>query len=571
MAYREVAMWEILQVLRRLGRRENKSAIARETGHSRSTVRRYEALAKALGWTPGSATEPTEELAAGIARRINPASDRVMGEAEALLLPHAEQIRQWLTPAAHERRGLRLTKVRQLLGRHGVRVPYSSLHRFAIKHCGFAERRRITVRMAESPPGEFAEIDFGRLGPVPDPLSGRRRVAWALIVVLPFSRHQYVHVTFSQKIPHLIDGLEDSWAFFGGVTRRVVLDNMRTAVTKADRYDPIFQRTFDEYAAYRGFVIDPAPVRDPTAKPHVERAVPYFRDSCFRGESWRDLEEVKAAAIKWCLGMAGTRTHGTTRERPLAVFENVERVTLLPLEKERFDPPRWAECKVHPDHHISLFKALYSVPTRYIGRHVWVRADTRLVRIYADHTLLKTHPRQAPGGRSTDHDDYPAHLTSYTLRDPHRLIHQAKSHGLHIGQFTEELLGGTFPWARLRQAQRLLRLGEKYGWPRLNAACERALDFELINVKRVEAIILQHLDQEQVQQNVASPKVIPIQLPLQLQQPQQSQHLQQPHARFARPAGSFSHHTTRTTTTTTTHPEQEITDARSEIIAEGRP
>lgn len=80
MAYREVAMWEILQVLRRLDRRENKSAIAREMGHSRSTVRRYEALAKSLGWTPGSTTEPTEELAAGIARRINPATDRVVGD-----------------------------------------------------------------------------------------------------------------------------------------------------------------------------------------------------------------------------------------------------------------------------------------------------------------------------------------------------------------------------------------------------------------------------------------------------------------------------------------------------------
>lgn len=581
MAYREVAMWEILQVLRRLDRRENKSAIARETGHSRSTVRRYEALAKALGWTAGTTTEPTEELAAEVARRINPATDRVAGEAELLLLPHSGQIREWLTPATNagvnESRGLRLTKVHQLLVRHGVGVPYSSLHRFAIKHCGFAERRRVTVRMAESPPGELAEIDFGRLGRVMDPLSGRLRVAWALIVVLVASRHQYVHVTFSQTIPQLIGGLEDAWAFFGGVTRRVVLDNMRTAVTKADRYDPVLQRTFDEYATYRGFVIDPAPVRDPTCKPHVERAVPYFRDNCFRGESWRDIEEVQAAAIKWCLSTAGTRTHGTTQKRPLAVFENVEHKVLLPLEKERFDPPRWAECKVHPDHHISLGKALYSVPTRYIGQRVWVRSDSKLVRIYADHTLLKTHPRQAPGGRSTDYDDYPEHLTTYALRDPERLIAQAKSHGLHIGRFAEELFGGTFPWSRLRQAQWLLRLGEKYGWPRLDAACERALDFELINVKRVQVIILQHLDQEDPVRRAAN-DVIPIQLPLQLQQQLQDQ--QQPQARFARPAASFAHRAitqpvTQPVTTpvaqSVAHPQQETTDARSEIIAEGRP
>jgi len=556
MAYREVAMWEILQVLRRLARRESKIAIARATGHSRSTVRRYEASARELGWAAGS-SEPTEELAAEIARRVHPARHRDAGEAESLLLPHAEQIRGWLTPAAQEKRGLRLTKVHQLLGRQGIDVPYSSLHRFAVKHCDFAASRRITVRMADSPPGELAEIDFGRLGLVPDALSGRRRIAWALLVTLPHSRHQYVHVTFSQRLPHLLDGLEDAWEFFGGVPRRVVVDNMRTAVTRADRYEPIFQRTFDEYAAYRGFIIDAAPVRDPTAKPHVERGVPYFRDSCFRGESWRDLEDVQAGAIRWCLETAGTRTHGTTRQRPLAVFETVERATLLPLEKERFDPPHWVQCKVHPDHHISVVKALYSVPTRYIGQSVWVRVDSKLVRIYADHALLKTHPRQAPGGRSTDHSDYPAHLTAYTLRDPQRLIRQAQSHGLHVGRFTEELLAGSFPWARLRQAQRLLGLGEKYGWPRVDAACERALDFELLNVKRVEVIIRQHLDQDDSAARASTVNVIPIDARFIA-------------ARFARPATSFTHRPDTTATPAST-PAQEIIDARSEIVAEGRP
>jgi transposase len=106
---------------------------------------------------------------------------------------------------------------------------------------------------------------------------------------LPASRHQYVHVTFSQTVAAVIHGLEDAWVFFGGVVRRVVLDNLRAAITKADRYDPIFQRTMEEYARHRGFVLDPAPVRMPTGKPHVERGVPYVRENFFRGETWRDL------------------------------------------------------------------------------------------------------------------------------------------------------------------------------------------------------------------------------------------------------------------------------------------
>jgi len=251
MTYREVAMWEILEVLRRIGRGESKSEVARTTGHSRVTIRRYVRTAVKLGWDPGVG-EPSEELAAGVYARHRPGSERQPGEMEVRLLEHRDQIKEWLKPGPTEKRGLQLSKVHELLRRRNVRVPYSTLHRFAVKHCGFSDGRRVTVRKADCEPGELAEIDFGRLGLIPDPKTGRRRTAWALIVTLGYSRHQYVHVTFSQKLPDLIDGLEDAWSFFGGCTQRAVVDNLKSAITKADRYDPIFQRTFADYADYRG-------------------------------------------------------------------------------------------------------------------------------------------------------------------------------------------------------------------------------------------------------------------------------------------------------------------------------
>jgi len=524
MAYREVAMWEIWNVLERLHRGESQRAVARTGGHSRKTVARYLATAKELGWKPGGPEPPTEELAGEVYRRHRPARGRGPGEVEEELLVHRDQITQWLTPPPGQKRGLKLTKVHQLLGRRGIQVPYSTLHRFAVKHCGFGQRARVTVRMAESEPGELAEVDFGRLGLIPDPETGRRRVVWALVVVLVHSRHQYVHIAPSQKLRDVIDGLEDAWASFGGVPRRVVIDNLKPAVTKADTYDPIFQRTFEEYARYRGFVIDATRSADPTGKPVVERGVPYVRESFFRGEDWLGLEHVQREVRGWCLHTAGDRIHGTTRQRPLAVFRNVEQAHLLPLEAERFDPPEWGECKVHPDHHINFGKALYSVPHAFLRRTAWVRGDRKLVRIYIDGVLVKTHARKPPGGRSTDYDDYPAELTAYTLRDPERMIRRAREHGPQLGRFTELLLSGTVPWAKLRQAQKLLRLGDRYGWHRLEAACRRALAFDLINVRRVEAILLQDLDQLALglETSEAAP-VVPIQ------------------SRFRRPDGSFTH------------------------------
>ncbi len=495
MAYREHSMWEVLEVLRRAHRGERQRAISRTTGRSRKTIRRYLKIAGKLGWRPGQ-EEPDEPLAARVQARLRPGSPEVgPSESERLLQPQRDQIQQWLSNEVNGERPLKLTKVHELLERHGVDVTYSSLYRFAVKHCGFGDRPT-TVRVADVAPGELAEIDFGRLGLIHDSLLERRRVLWALVVTLVHSRHQYVHLTHSQKLEDVIGGLEDAWGFFGGVTARVVVDNLRAAICKVDRYDPIFNRVFEEYSRHRGFVIDPAPPAMATGKPHVERQVPYVRESFFRGEEFLGRDHAQREAIRWCLGKAGMRIHGTIRKRPLEVFEAVERPALKPLVGERFDPPRWGEVKVHPDHHIRFGCALYSVPTRYIGKQVTVRGDSRLVRIYLAGELIKTHPTQPRGGRDTDYSDYPKEKTPYAMRNADYMIHLARRRGKNIGAFTTRLLDGDFPWAKLRQAQKLVRLVDKYGAPALEAACRRALGFELINVHRVEQIVLRGLDRD---------------------------------------------------------------------------
>lgn len=256
-------------------------------------------------------------------------------------------------------------------------------------------------------------------------------------------------------------------------------------------------------------------------KPKVERGIPYAREDFFRGEAFRDLPDMQQRAGVWSRETAGTRLHGTTRRVPRVVFETEERATLSPPPTAPFDRPTWAEATVHPDHHIQFQRALYSVPTRYVGQRVSVRGDRQLVRIYHRHALIKTHPRQAPGQRSTDYADYPAALTPYARRAPDRCIRRGAELGPAVGQFLTVLLDGVFPWARLRQAQQLLRLADRFGAARVNAACARALAFDLVDVRRVQRILQTALEGEPAPGERGALVPLP--------------------ARFARPPASFAH------------------------------
>ena len=524
MTYKEHGMWEVLEVLKRVHRGEGRRKVARSTNHSRSTVGRYIAVAQDMGWVPGL-HEPDEALAADVFAKLKPGPrDKEPGKAARLLGPQEEQLKRWLAADEFCKQGMPLTKVHGLLERRGVAVSYSELYRYAVKHLGFG-RKRATVRVAESAPGEEAEVDFGRLGFLIDPETNRKRVLHALVVTLTASRHQYVHLTHGQKVENLILGLEEAWESFGGVPARVVIDNMKAAVLKACRYDPVFERTFNEYADYRGFIIDAAAEGEPTHKPHVERGVPYVRRNFFAGERFLSLVHAQLEAVRWCTHTAGMRVHGTTRKQPLAEFEAHEKAALTPLSKERFDVPRWGKPTVHPDCHVRFNYALYSVPYQYRGKETDVRGDTKLVRIYVDGVLVKTHPAYPKGGRSTDYSDYPEEKSPYAMRDANYIVARAQKQGQNTGEFAEKLLSGKFPWAKLRQAQKLLRLSDKYGAKNVDSACQRALRFDLINVKRVEGILKHALDCRPGAQDPQEHEPQVIQLPL----------------RFLRDAQSFSH------------------------------
>jgi hypothetical protein len=270
--------------------------------------------------------------------------------------------------------------------------------------------------------------------------------------------------------------------FFGGVFATVIPDNMKAIVDGADALEPRFNQAFIEYAQHRGFVVDPARVRSPQDKPRVERVVPFVRNSFFAGETFIDVADAQRRAEDWCRQRAGMRVHGTTQLRPAEHFRAVELPALAPAPTEPYDVPIYATAKVHRDHHIEVAKALYSVPGNLIGTRVEVRADRQLVRVFSHGQLVKVHPRQPAGHRSTDADDLPSDKTIYAMRDLDKLARIAAGHSPAVGEYAAALLDVPLPWTRMRQVYALLGHVKKWGPDRVNAACERALDAETVNV-----------------------------------------------------------------------------------------
>ena len=480
MAFREVPVFEVREVLRLWIGGEGFRSIDRLTRVDRKTVRRYVEAAVAVGVTrDGGQGQLSDEMLGAVIVAARPVRPDGHGEGWAALADRRERLVGWLDS------DVPVVKIGELLGREGVVVPERTLHRFVADELGRGRGQGVTVRVNDGEPGVELQVDFAKLGLVPDEQSGRQRVVHALIFTAVFSRHMFVWLTHTQTTGDVIAGCEAAWRFFGGVFKVLIPDNLTPVVTKADKTEPRFNQAFLEYAQGRGFLIDPARVRTPTDKPRVERMVQFVRSSFWAGETFAGLADAQARVEVWCAERAGMRVHGTTQCRPVEHFLTMEAPMLLSAPTSVYDLPVYASCKVHRDHHLEIAKALYSVPGNLIGTVVEVRADSKLVKVYARGQLVKIHPRQRPGGRSTDPADLPSDRSAYALRDLDHLRRLAERHGPHIGRYAAVVLDHPLPWTKMRQAYALLGLVKKWGPDRVDAACKRALDAEASSVSLI--------------------------------------------------------------------------------------
>src|SRR6266581_2089485 len=312
------------------------------------------------------------------------------------------------------------------------------------------------VRVADGKPGEEVQLDFGYLGMIAG--GDRQRRLHALVFTAALSRYCFVFLTFSQTTAEVIAGCEAAWAFFGGMFKVLIADNLKPVVDKADRLEPRWNREWLEYAQARGLVVDPARVASPQDKGRVENGVKFVQVSFFAGEDFAGIADAQHRAEDWCRIRAGMRVHGTTRQRPAEVFAQVEAPALLPAPEQPYRVPAWSEAKVQRDFHVRAQNAFYSVPYGLIGQQVTVRADGTLVKIYHRGQVVRSHPQQPAGGRASDPADFPPGTDVYARRDVDKLATMAAARGEAIGIYAARILDTPLPWTRMRAVYALIGL-----------------------------------------------------------------------------------------------------------------
>lgn len=478
-------MNEIVEIVYHWHQGNTIKGIKNSLQFDRKTIRKYILMAQQLGVRRGEPFPDEQELIKGL---------RVISRSPALYKTpaidsiglHRDQIGHWL-----EQKDMTAKQIWRLLKEeHGLGAGYSSVKRYLKKEFHFGAPK-VTVRI-ETLPGQEAQVDFGYAGLMYDPVMQKERRAWAFIMSLSYSRHRFVRFVFRMDSPSWIDCHMRAFQFFGGIPGTIVLDNLKTGVIKADIYDPTLHFAYADLERHYGFVADPAKVRSPKLKGKVERVVPVVRKHLLAGRSFKDINEANTRALSWSKDEIGQEIHGTIKKRPYPVFLEEEKPSLKPLPDEPFEIPLWKECTVHPDHHVVFDRSYYSLPTRHIGKKVWVRGAQKLVQIFYQHALIKTHPRSKyPGQRITDETDYPPEKLAYLLATPTYCRKKASEYGPHTEKLICNILSD-HAMRNLRKAQAILRLGEKYG-KELEQASERALAFGNYRYKSLKTILEKEL------------------------------------------------------------------------------
>ena len=476
-------MYEYRQVIMRMRLGQSDRQIAKAGLMGRKKAAELRQIALQQGWLDKQrALVDDATLASVLSSKSHKQSS------SSLIAPYQQEVMSWYQQGIHG------TTIHQALVRkHGFEGSYCAVRRFLQ---GFKRDHPKATVIMEFEPAEAAQVDFGSGPKIVDASTGEEFSTWIFVMTLAWSRHQYAEIVRDQKVTSWLGCHQRAFEWFGGVPVKVIIDNPKCAITRACYYDPQVQRSYAEFAEGYGFLISPCPPADPKKKGRVESGVKYIKGNFLPLRDFRGLAEANEQLQGWIVGPAGNRLHGTTKERPLSRFAEVERHLLTPLPDIPPQLATWASVKLHGNCHVQFEKAYYSAPFRLVHRQLWLRATEKTVEIFHEHQLVAVHPRlHRPGTRSTVEEHLPPEAIAYRMRDPQWCLKQAKQVGPNCVMLIQRLFDQRVLY-NLRAAQGVVALAKRFGPTRLEAACQRALSFDNPLYRTVKTILEKGLDQK---------------------------------------------------------------------------
>ena len=469
-------------------------AIGRSLGISYSTVSRYRKIAaeQRLHW---DAVEPLDELE--LDRRLNPGR-------HAAKKPFAEP--DWShVHAEYERPGVTLTLLHE---EYALEVGEAGMSEteFRRRYQRYARTRGLVMRQIHHP-GQELFLDFSGMRPwITDPKSGARRQVELFVAVLGASRKTFAYAVESQKIPDWIECNIRAMAFFGGVTRYQVPDNLKAAVIRRTREDgALINATYAEFAAHYDTDVMPAGPRKPKHKAAVEIGVKLAQRwilARLRNRVFHSLEELNQAMAPLLDRINEKPMRGVGNKSRNTLFAELDAPALKPLPETPYEFAEWkVGITVGQDYHVVWNEHYYSVHHSIVGKKVNLRASADHVSVFLHGKRVAIHPRDdAPGGLSTLPEHMPPAHRAHGLDSYDTVTTWTQQQGGAIAAFFEQHLKHHANAAQSLQAGRGLRtLARDYGTDRLQAACARALAMHARSISSVKSMLQRGIEATPIQ------------------------------------------------------------------------
>jgi transposase len=346
--------------------------------------------------------------------------------------------------------------------------------------------------------GEKAFVDYCDGLWLVDAKTGSRTRTQLFVGCLGASSYTFAEATLSQKLPDWISSHCKMWSFFGGVTEITVPDNLRSGVTKSDRYEPKINESYQDMATHYGTCIIPARPVKPRDKAKVEAAVLLAQRwilAKLRNRLFTDLNEMNAA-IDECLEFLNNRKMRQMNKSRHELFLEIDRPNLKPLPTTQYEFADWQDARANIDYHVTVDFHHYSVPYQLVHELMNVRSTGTVVEIFYRGQRIASHVRSHYRGKHTTKSEHmPKSHRAHAEWTPSRVISWAKSVGVNSALLVEKIMNcKKHPEQGFRSAMGIIRLEKKYGKTRLEKACLRALEVGALSSGFVSEFLKNKMD-----------------------------------------------------------------------------